>query len=48
MVILMDADIENGKKVAERVVDNFFEKNVILKKLVKVIYDIRTMEPKES
>ena len=45
MVILMDADTENGKKVAERVVENFFRSNGNLEAEVTVAYDIRTMQP---
>ncbi len=47
MVILMDADAENGKKVAERVVDNFYDSNDSLKNEVTVTYDIRTLQPSE-
>lgn len=44
MVILMDADAENGKKVAERVVDNFYRVNAGLKNEVMVTYDLRTLQ----
>lgn len=47
MLILMDADVENGKAVAQRVIDKFYESNEKLRSEVKVTYDLRTLEPKE-
>ncbi len=44
IMIFMGADLENGKKVAERVVNNFFAKNETLKDKVIIRYDIKTME----
>lgn len=44
VMIFMGADLENGKKVAERVIDNFFDKNEALKDKVMIRYDIKTME----
>ncbi len=47
MVILMDADTENGGKVAERVVESFFANNNALRECVKVTFDIRMLQPTE-
>ena len=44
VMIFMGANLENGKKVAERVIDNFFAKNEALKDKVMIRYDIKTME----
>ena len=46
IVIFMDADLENGKAVAERVINRFYDENIGIEDIVKVAYDIRTMEPK--
>lgn len=46
MLIFMDTDIENGKMIAERVINKFFEDNSGLKSKVSIIYDIQTMESK--
>ena len=45
MVILMDAGIENGSEVAERVIEKFFDNNSGLREKLKISYDIRTMQP---
>lgn len=45
MMIFMDVDYENGKMVAERVIKKFHESNKHLHDYVKIIYDIRTMQP---
>ena len=45
IVIFMDADLENGKAVAERVISRFYECNENLREEVKIVYDIRTMQP---
>ena len=45
MVILMDAGIENGSEVAERVIEKFFDSNSGLREKLKISYDIRTMQP---
>lgn len=45
MVILMDAGIENGREVAERVIEKFFDINSELKEEIKISYDIRTLQP---
>lgn len=44
VMIFMGADLENGKKVADRVIENFFVKNEPLKDKVMIRYDIKTME----
>lgn len=44
IMIFMGADLENGKKVADRVVNNFFAKNETMKDKVIIRYDIKTME----
>lgn len=44
VMIFMGADLENGKKVADRVIENFFMKNEVLKDKVMIRYDIKTME----
>jgi len=44
VMIFMGADLENGKKVADRVIENFFVKNETLKDKVMIRYDIKTME----
>ncbi|NLD87925.1 MAG: diguanylate cyclase [Clostridiales bacterium] len=46
IVIFMDADLENGKAVAERVINRFYDENIGIEDILKVAYDIRTMEPK--
>ncbi len=46
IVILMDTDIENGRRVAERVIGKFREKCGLDEKIVSISYDIRTMKPK--
>ncbi|MBE5874210.1 MAG: diguanylate cyclase [Lachnospiraceae bacterium] len=46
IVIFMDADLENGKAVAERVINRFYDENIGMRDIVRVAYDIRTMEPK--
>ena len=46
IVILMDTDLENGKKVAERVIGKFYENCGRNKDSIHVSYDIQTMEPK--
>lgn len=46
IVILMDTDLENGKKVAERVIGKFHENCGRNKDSIHVSYDIQTMEPK--
>lgn len=45
IAIFLDADYENGKIVAERVIEKFFESNTQLRTEVKVTYDIQTMKP---
>ena len=45
IVIFMDADLENGRAVAERVIKKFYDDNIGIQDVVKVAYDIRTMEP---
>ena len=45
MVIFLDVDLDNGKNVAKRVIDNFYEANEHLRDEVQVIFDIRTMNP---
>ncbi len=44
VMIFLGADLENGKKVADRVIENFFAKNEALKDKVIIRYDIKTME----
>ncbi len=44
MLILVDADFDNGKAVAERVIEKFFESNEGLREQAKITYDIRTMQ----
>ena len=46
IVIFMDADLENGRAVAERVIHKFYDDNESIREIVRVSYDIRTMEPK--
>lgn len=46
IVILMDTDMENGKKVAERVIGKFYENCSMNQDYIHVSYDIQTMEPK--
>lgn len=46
IVILMDTDMENGKKVAERVVGRFMEQYEKQKPALHVSYDIQTMKSK--
>ena len=45
MVILMDAGIENGKDVAERVIEKFFYNNKAFRSKIKISYDIRSIQP---
>lgn len=44
MVILIDADTENGRMVSDRVVENFYANNETLRGCVKVTYDIRMLQ----
>ena len=43
MMILLDTDLENGKMVANRVIDNFFRENAILVNDIEIRYDIQTI-----
>jgi len=43
MMILLDTDLENGKMVANRVIDNFFRENAILVNDIAIRYDIQTI-----
>ena len=43
MVILLDTDLENGRKVADRVIKQFYQ--IYGGKNVTVSYDIQTMQP---
>lgn len=45
IVLLMDTDIENGKKVAERVIRKFYQDARITISGVNLTYDIQTREP---
>lgn len=45
IAIFLDADLENGKLVAERVIRKFFEQHEELKTDVEITYDIQTMKP---
>ena len=44
IVILMDTDMENGKVVAERVINRFKENEEIKASDIKISFDIQTME----
>ena len=44
VMIFMGTDLENGKKIAERVIESFFVINEKLKDKVIIRYDIKTME----
>ncbi len=44
IMIFIGANLENGKKVADRVINNFFDKHEELKDKVIIRYDIKTME----
>ncbi len=44
VMIFMGADKENGKMIAERVVENFFATNEVLREKVIIRYDIKTMD----
>lgn len=46
ILILMDADKKNGKKVANRVTDKFYESSGADRDNVSISYDIQTLEPK--
>lgn len=46
IVILMDTDIENGRMVAERIIEEFLAKYNYLDMDIDVTYDISTLEPK--
>ena len=48
IVILMDTDIENGRMVAERIIDGFLDKYSHMDMDIEVSYDIRTLEPKNN
>ena len=45
IVLLMDTDIENGRKVAERVIRRFYQNARIAISGVNLTYDIQTREP---
>lgn len=45
IAIFLDADFENGKMVAERVIEKFYNNNESLRSEVKITYDIQTMQP---
>lgn len=45
IAIFLDADYDNGKLVAERVIEKFYEINSDLRTEVKITYDIQTMKP---
>lgn len=47
IVILMDTDMENGRMVAERIIDGFLHKYSYMDMDIDVSYDIRTLEPKK-
>ncbi len=44
VMIFLDADIQNGRMVADRVIENFLTKNETLRNKVTIRYDIKTME----
>ncbi len=46
IVLLMDTNMKNGKKVAERVINKFYENPGIVASGVNLTYDIQTREPK--
>lgn len=48
IVILMDTDMENGKMVAERIIHKFLDKYSYMDMDIDVMYDIRTLEPKNN
>lgn len=48
IVLLIDSDIENGKMVAKRVIDHFYQNNRFDRQEVSIRYDIRTIEPTKS
>ena len=45
IAIFLDADFENGKMVAERVIEKFYSSNESLRAEVQITYDIQTMQP---
>ncbi len=45
IVILMDTSMENGRKVAERVIKRFYDNQAIKNASVNLTYDIQTREP---
>ena len=47
MMIFLDVDMDNGRIVAERVIQRFLSRNEDIKDDMNVTYDIRTMEPED-
>ena len=45
IVVLLDTTIENGRTVAERVLNRFYDKIGMSRSEVKITYDIQTREP---
>ena len=45
IVLLLDTDIDNGRKVAERVIRKFYKNAKISISGVNLTYDIQTREP---
>lgn len=48
IVLLIDSDMENGKMVAQRVIDHFYQNSRFSDSQVSIRYDIRTIEPSKS
>ncbi len=44
VMTFLDVDLENGRIVADRVIEKFFVVNENLREVIKISYDIRTME----
>ena len=48
VVILMDTDVDNGKMVAERIIEKILDKYSLMDMGLEVSYDIRTLEPQKG
>lgn len=48
IVLLIDSDMENGKMVAKRVIDHFYQNSRFDRQEVSIRYNIRTIEPTKS
>ena len=46
IVLLMDTDVESGKKAAERVIDKFYRESMLSEAEIKVSYDIQSLASK--